>query len=79
MTAAGAAIATERQVDALDALTARAWARAYLWSIGEYNLLEAVDILQQDAERDGLVARVGQDRVQGILAKAFREFQEAPR
>jgi hypothetical protein len=29
----------------------RAWARSYLYQVGELNLAEAVDVLQADAER----------------------------
>ena len=60
----------------LDVLELRAWARAYLYSIGELALHEAVDVLQRDAERDGLVAELGQDGVQQILADAFRPYRE---
>ena len=56
-----------RRVDPLDVLELRAWARAYLCSIGELELHEAVDVLQHDAQRDGL----DQDAVQKILATAF--------
>jgi hypothetical protein len=52
-------------------------ARAFLWSIGEYDLHEAVDALQADAVRDGLIDRVGQDAVQAILADAFCSYQGA--
>jgi hypothetical protein len=45
---------TEKQVDLLHAFIERANARAYLWSIGEYALHEAVDQLEADALRDGL-------------------------
>ena len=48
-----------------------------MWSIGEYELAEAVDQLQHDAERDGLIARLGQDAVQQIIADAFQMFQES--
>ena len=40
-----------------------------LWRCCELDLHEAVDKLQHDAERDGLVERIGQDAVQAILAK----------
>lgn len=73
---AAAAIA-ERRVDLLDAFAARADARAMLWSIGEYDLHTAVDELQSDADRNGLVDRIGQDAVQTILAEAFRPYLEA--
>ena len=64
-------------VDPLDVLYERAPTRAYLWFIGEYELDEAVDTLQADAVRDGLVERIGQDAVQTILADAFRPYREA--
>jgi hypothetical protein len=63
------------RVGPLAVLEARAWARAYLWAAGEFSLDEAVDVLQADAERDGLVGLIGQDAVQTIIAAAFREFQ----
>ena len=62
---------------ALAVLELRAWARAYLWSIGELTQREAVDALQHDAERDGLVEQIGQDGVQRILSDAFAPFREA--
>jgi len=58
-------------VEPLDVLTARAEARAYLVAIGALELADAVDTLQDDAVRSGLVARVGQDVVQSILHDAF--------
>jgi hypothetical protein len=56
-----------------DVLTLRAWARAYLWHVGEYELAEAVDPLQEFAERSGLVDELGADAVQAIIAQQFRE------
>lgn len=49
---------------------------ALLWATGEYGhhptaLLTTVDKLQQDAERTGLLARIGQDKVQEHIARAF--------
>src|SRR5262249_16346719 len=38
---------------------------------GEFSLHEAVDKLQADAERDGLVAAISQDAVQAIISTAF--------
>lgn len=55
---------------------ARAEARALLWAIGELELRDAVDVLQHDAARDGLVAELGKDVVQKILADAFRPYRE---
>jgi hypothetical protein len=65
---------TEPRVDLVDAFTERAGARAFLWAIGDFDMPEAVDPLQHDAERDGLVRRIGQDGVQAILAVAFAAF-----
>jgi hypothetical protein len=66
--------ATARQIPIISAeeiFRERAEARAILWAAGEYDLHEAVDVLQADAERTGLVAEIGQDAVQTILATAF--------
>ena len=49
----------------------RCEARAYLFAIGEFDLHEAVDVLQADASRTGLVDHIGQDAVQAIMAAAF--------
>ena len=56
---------------ALAVLVARAEARALLWQAGEFDLQIAVDELQAAAERNGLVAQLGQDAVQAIITKAF--------
>ena len=66
----------ERRADLVDVFLERAEARAYLWSIGDLGLHEAVDVLQADAERDGLVECIGQDGVQEIIAAAFRSFRD---
>ena len=55
----------------LTVLTLRAWARATLWQAGDLDLHEAVDMLQTAAVRDGVVAKLAQDRVQQIMAAAF--------
>jgi len=67
----------ECRVDLVDVFRERAEARAYLWSIGDLDLHEAIDVLQVDAECDGLVERIGQDGVQEIMAVAFRSYREA--
>jgi hypothetical protein len=54
---------------------ARAEARAVLWQAGEFELQEAVDVLQAAAEASGLVDEQGQDAVQAIIAKAFGAVQ----
>lgn len=58
---------------AIDVLRLRAWARAFLWAEGHIGTIpDAVDPLQDFAERDDLIAQIGQDAVQQILADAFR-------
>jgi hypothetical protein len=54
-------------------------ARAMLWAAGEFDLREAVDKLQADAEASGLVAQIGQDAVQAIMATAFAAVRKTPR
>ena len=61
--------------DPLEVLKARAWARAHLWAAGEFSLHEAVDVLQHWAADSGLVAEVGQDLVQFVIARAFARFR----
>ena len=61
----------------VDVFTARAEARARLYAEGVLDLQHAVDVLQCDAECcTGLVARIGQDRVQEIIACAFALVSE---
>lgn len=72
MTAAATAV---KCVDSLDAFIERASARAYLWSIGEYELHEAVDQLEADAKRDGLNELIGIDGIQRILSEAFAPYR----
>jgi len=55
------AVAAIKRVDPVDAFAARAEVRAWLWSIGEITLDEAVDKLQAGAVRDRLVDHIGQD------------------
>jgi hypothetical protein len=62
-------------VPALDVFRLRAWARAYLYMAGEIDLHDAIDVLQRDAERDGLVAELGPDAVQAILSDAFAKVR----
>jgi uncharacterized protein YfaS (alpha-2-macroglobulin family) len=50
---------------------AHCWTRARLFAEGELDLHTAVDGLQAAAMRDGLVAAVGQDHVQRLMADAF--------
>ena len=72
MTAATAAVRVDVQfVDPLVAFSARCEARAILVAAGELTLHEAVDGLQEVAELDGLIDRLGQDRIQEIMGAAF--------
>jgi hypothetical protein len=57
--------------DPLEVLQARARARATLYAAGELSLHDAVDVLQAWAVDTGLVAEVGQNLVQLIIARAF--------
>jgi hypothetical protein len=76
MTAAAARVAA--QPDPVVVFIARAEARALLWQANEFDLHEAIDALQADAERTGLVAAIGQDRVQEILTEAFQKVRGEP-
>jgi hypothetical protein len=62
----------------IDVFTLRAEARAILYEACVYTLHEAVDVLQVDAERTGLVAGLGQDHVQRIL-HAFHAVRNVQR
>ena len=68
------AIAIKR-INLLDVFIERAEGRAYLWSIGELTLHEAVDVLQADAERDGLIEQIGQDQIQKIFSECFAPYR----
>jgi hypothetical protein len=50
---------------------ARCEARAILYAALEFDLHEAVDVLQADALASGLVDEIGQDAVQAIISEAF--------
>jgi hypothetical protein len=71
MTANSAAVERRPAVDPVVGFAARAEARATLYAAGEFDLHGAVDVLQADAEAQGLVEAIGQDRVQTILVEAF--------
>jgi hypothetical protein len=61
---------------AIEIFKARAEACAYLWSVNELDLHEAVDALWASAEQRGLVSEIGPDAVQAQLASAFRTYRE---
>jgi hypothetical protein len=67
-----------RCADPIEVFTARCEARAHLVAAGELELHEAVDGLQHAAERTGLLSALGQNRVQALMANAFRAIQPAP-
>jgi hypothetical protein len=56
---------------ALDMFWACCEARAHLYAVGELDLDDAVEVLQERAVRHGLVAEIGEDAVQLIIAEAF--------
>ena len=60
----------------LKVFVGRAEARALLYAVSELTLHEAVDELQLAAERDGLVAKLGQDEIQRIMAAAFAHVRD---
>jgi hypothetical protein len=63
--------APSEPVDALEVFRARAEARAHLYATGEFDLLTAVDVLQDAAIASGLLDQIGQHAVQAIIAAAF--------
>src|SRR5260221_13136974 len=65
-------------VDPVLVFALRCWARAALVQAGEICLQEAVDVLQADAERDGLIDQLGADCIQGIMAGAFHYPWRSP-
>jgi hypothetical protein len=71
-----AARAATHRAPLVEVFRERAWARAFLWREGELDFHDAIDQLQHDAVRDGLVKEIGQDAVQQILAAAFRPHRE---
>jgi hypothetical protein len=75
MTAAARAYPAARP-STREIFVARTEARAALWQFGELSLHEAVDKLQADAVRDGLVTELGQDEVQRLMAEAFGAVRE---
>jgi hypothetical protein len=58
-------------VDLVAVFQEQCWARAHLYFEGELDLHDAVDELQNSAMNNGLVAAIGQDAVQAMMADAF--------
>jgi hypothetical protein len=67
-----ASVPKRKPADPVEVLIARCQARAHLVKTGDLDLIEAVDGLQDAAERAGLVASIGQDAVQQLMAGAFQ-------
>jgi hypothetical protein len=66
-----------RRPDPVEVFSARCEARAYLWAEAEIaDLHDAVDQLQHDALRDGLVGKLGQDGVQALIGRAFAAVRQ---
>jgi hypothetical protein len=57
--------------DPIEVFTEQCAARALLFANDALPLHEAIDGLQMSAERNGLIGRIGQDRVQAIMGAAF--------
>jgi hypothetical protein len=64
------------RVDPVAVFVARCEARALLWQADEISLHDAVDELWAAAVRDGLVAKLGADEVQRLLADAFAPVRD---
>jgi hypothetical protein len=64
------------RIDPLAVFVARSEARATLWAVGELSLHVAVDELWHAAVRDGLVAKLGADKVQQLLADVFAPVRD---
>jgi len=64
------------KIPTIDAFRARCEARALLVGRGKMNLIDAVDDLQADAERDGLVTRYGKMRSSLYLRTHSEVFDE---
>jgi hypothetical protein len=70
-----AARKTAARPSALGVFVARAEARVILWTAGEISLHEAVDELWAAAVRNGLVAKLGADKGQQLLADIFAKVR----
>lgn len=68
-----AAINKRTHPSPLEVFEARCEVRALLYAVGEITLHDAVDELQAAAIDTGVVAEIGQDAVQAIMAAAFAE------
>ena len=62
----------------IEVFSAQCEARALLFANWQLSLHEAIDKLQSDAERNGLIKAIGQDTVQSIMAIAFAGVRQLP-
>jgi hypothetical protein len=62
-----------KRADPSKAFRLRCWARGYLARNYMLDLHAAVDVLQADAERQGLIAQYGQDLIQQWIAEGFQD------
>ena len=62
-------------IDPIVAFQARCEARAYIWSKSQMDIHDAVDVLQIDAMRTGLVLLLGQDEVQKLISREFARLR----
>jgi hypothetical protein len=60
-----------KSISAEEIFRERCEARAILYEAAELGLHEAIDVLQDDAERTGFVDMFGQDTVQAMISAAF--------
>jgi hypothetical protein len=68
-----------KTIPAIDVFRERCEARAILVEACVYDLHDAVDGLQQAAIESGLVAEIGQDAVQKMMADAFAIVRRSSR
>ena len=61
---------------AIKVFEGRCWARATLYAADEFDVQQAVDALQAAAIATRLVADIGQDRCQQIIAEAFFKVRQ---
>jgi len=64
------------RIDPVAVFIARAEARALLYAANEFDLHEAVDVLQADAVKSGLINTISQDAVQLVMAGAFATVRD---
>lgn len=75
MTALAKVNAAKRIADPLEVLRIRAEVRAWLWWKWQMEMDESVDPLQAFAERSGLIALFGQDKIQAEISAPFARLR----